>query len=147
MCEAWQAVQGVFPFENFEVCQRRRATQRIAGVTMAVEERALLGFVAAADGAARPITIVSSLAMVGMPVAAAASALLLHKKRAPSAVWLIAAQALHVIVSGRVASRLQDPGLALVVALVSALVTGGLLPWGVRPPKRQRRIPEMKVLR
>jgi hypothetical protein len=92
---------------------------------------AALGFVAITDGAVRPASIIGALGMVGMPVAAAAASLWLRKGQRLSAWWVVVAQVVHVIVSGRVAGQINDPGGALLVVVLSALVTGAGLAWGV----------------
>lgn len=96
---------------------------------------AALGFVAITDGAARPASILGALGMVGMPIAAAVASQWLRKDRPLSPGWLVAAQAVHVIVSGRVASRMFQPEGVLTIIILSALVTGGGLAFGgrVRP--------------
>ncbi|MGH7566740.1 MAG: hypothetical protein ACREK2_07915 [Gemmatimonadota bacterium] len=94
---------------------------------------AALGFVTITDGAARSATMVGALGMVGMPVVAAAVCHWLRSGRRPSPWWLVAAQVVHVIVSGRVAGQTFQPEGALIVVILSALATGGWLAWGVRP--------------
>jgi hypothetical protein len=107
---------------------------------------ALLGFVIATDGAARPTAMVGSLGMLGLPLVAAALTLGWPKSTAFPPWWLIAAQALHVIVSGRVAGQLGSPLGALAVAALSALAIGGVLAFAVPRPRSRRGIPEMKVV-
>jgi len=92
---------------------------------------AVLGFVVITDGAARTTSIVGALGMVGMPVAAAASSWLRPHAR-PSPLWLVAAQAVHVIVCGRVAGQMLQPKGALIVVILSALVTGAGTVLGVK---------------
>lgn len=94
---------------------------------------AVLGFVTITDAAARSATVMGALGMVGMPVVAAAVCLWLRSGRHPSPWWLVAAQVVHVIVSGRVAGQIFQPEGALIVVILSALATGGWLAWGVRP--------------
>lgn len=94
---------------------------------------AALGFVAITDGSARPISIIGALGMAGMPITAAAALHWLRPSRQPSAWWFVGAQAAHVIVSGRVAGQLLQLEGALVVVILSALLMGGWLAWGIRP--------------
>lgn len=91
-----------------------------------------LGFVMITDGATRPASILGALGMVGMPIAAAVASQWLRKDRPLSPGWLVAAQAVHVIVSGRVASRMFQPEGVLTIIILSALVTGGGLAFGGR---------------
>lgn len=100
------------------------------GVLVAV---AALGFVAITDGSARPMSIIGVLGMVGMPVTAAATLHWLRPSRKSSAWWFVGAQVVHVIVSGRVAGQMHQPEEAIVVVVLSALLTGGWLAWGLRP--------------
>lgn len=99
----------------------------------AVVAVAALGFVAITDGSARPVSIIGALGMAGMPVAAAAALHWLRPSRQQSAWWFVGAQVVHVIVSGRVAGQMIQPEGALVVVILSALLTGGWLAWGLRP--------------
>jgi len=92
---------------------------------------AALGFVTITDGAARVPSIVGALGMVGMPIAAAIVSLWLRRGQRLSAWWLVAAQVVHVIVSGRVAGQMLDPEGALIVVILSAVVTGAGLAWGM----------------
>lgn len=90
-----------------------------------------LGFVTITDGAARAASMIGALGMVGMPVAAAIASRWLRRGQRLSAWWLVAAQVVHVIVSGRVAGQMSEPEGALIVVVLSALVTGAGLAWGV----------------
>jgi hypothetical protein len=99
----------------------------------AVVAVAALGFVAITDGSARPISIIGALGMAGMPIAAAAALHWLRPSRQQSAWWFVGAQVAHVIVSGRVAGQMLQPEGALVVVILSALLMGGWLAWGIRP--------------
>lgn len=90
-----------------------------------------LGFVAITDGAARPTSIVAGLGSVGMLVVAPAALALTRARRLPP-VWLIGAQVVHVIASGRVAGWMWTPGDALAVVLFSACATGLVLGWRAR---------------
>jgi hypothetical protein len=94
---------------------------------------AALGFVTITDGAARSVSMVGALGMAGMPVVAAAVCQWSRGGRRSSPWWLVTAQVVHVIVSGRVAGQISQPEGALIVVILSALVTGGWLAWGVRP--------------
>ena len=98
----------------------------------AVVAVAALGFVAITDGSARPISIVGALGMAGMPVVAAAALQWLRPSRQQSAWWFVGAQVVHVIVSGRVAGQMLQLEGAVVVVILSALLTGGWLAWGLR---------------
>lgn len=98
----------------------------------AVVAVAALGFVAITDGAARPASVMGALGMAGMPIAAAGASRWLPRDRGLSPWWLVAAQVMHVIVSGRVASRIIQPEGAVTIIILSALVTGGGLAWGGR---------------
>jgi hypothetical protein len=101
---------------------------------------AVLGYVAVADGAARPPAIVGALGMVGMPVTAALASRWFDARGVPSPFGLVAAMALHVVVCGRVAAQLPDVRVALVVACLSALATGaGLALFGGSRPGRALR--------
>jgi len=99
----------------------------------AVVAVAALGFVAITDGSARPNAIIGALGMAGMPIAAAAALHWLRPSRRQSAWWFVGAQVVHVIVSGRVAGQMLQPEGALGVVVLSALLTGGWLAWGLRP--------------
>ena len=99
----------------------------------AVVAVAALGFVAITDGSARPISIIGALGMAGMPMTAAAALHWLRPSRQQSAWWFVGAQVAHVIVSGRVAGQMLQPEGAFVVVILSALLTGGWLAWGLRP--------------
>jgi hypothetical protein len=94
-----------------------------------------LGFVAVTDGAARASAMVGALGMVGMAVVAAAFAGASRDGRTSSPWLLIAAQALHVIVSGRVAGQMPGPGSALLIVMVSSLATGLAWAWTARSPR------------
>lgn len=91
---------------------------------------AVLGFVAISDGPARFNSIVGSLGMVGMPMVAAGACLLVNGGRWLSPWWLIAAQVVHVIVSGRIAGQSFQTGVALTLVVLSALVSGGGIAFG-----------------
>lgn len=93
---------------------------------------AALGFVTVTDGAARTSAMIGSFGMVGMAVVAGLSARIARKRQFLSPWWLVAAQALHVIVSGRVAGQTWDAGGALTIVILSSLLTGAGLAWGVR---------------
>ena len=95
---------------------------------------AALGFVAVTDGAARTSAMIGSFGMVGMAVAAGLTARVTRKRQFLSSWWLVAAQALHVIVSGRIAGQTFDSGGALTIVILSSLVTGAGLTWGVQGP-------------
>lgn len=95
---------------------------------------AALGFVTVTDGAARTSAMIGSLGMVGMAVAAGLSARIVRKRQFLSPWWLVASQALHVIVSGRVAGQTWDAGGALTIVILSSILTGAGLAWGVRGP-------------
>lgn len=99
-----------------------------------------LGFVVITDGAARTSSMVGALGMVGMPVAAAAALEWLRTDRRPSPWWLVAAQVVHVIVSGRIAGQTHQAAVAVTVVILSALVTGAGLAFGVstRVPRRRK---------
>jgi hypothetical protein len=99
------------------------------GVVVAV---AALGFVAITDGSARHASIVGALGMAGMPVAAAAALRWLRPSRQQSAWWFVGAQVVHVIVSGRVAGQMFQLEGAVVVVILSSLLTGGWLAWGLK---------------
>jgi hypothetical protein len=99
------------------------------GVVVAV---AALGFVAITDGSARHASIVGALGMAGMPVAAAAALRWLRPSRQQSAWWFVGAQVVHVIVSGRVAGQIFQLEGAVVVVILSSLLTGGWLAWGLK---------------
>jgi hypothetical protein len=100
----------------------------------------VLGFVALADGAARPPSIVGALGMVGMPVAAAIASRRAGPRGAPSPAWFVGAMGVHVIVCGRVAGQQHDLRLALLVSCLSALATGaGLVLLGGSRPGTDRR--------
>jgi hypothetical protein len=94
---------------------------------------AALGFVAVTDGAARTSAMVGALGMVGMAVVGAAFAGSRRAARPPSPWALVAAQAVHVIVSGRVAGQAAGPGWALLIVVVSSLATGAAWAWTTRP--------------
>lgn len=96
---------------------------------------AVLSFVAITDGAARPTAIVGALGGVGMLVVAPAVLSLTRPGWQVPPRWVMAAQVLHVIVSGRVAWRVRNPE-ALVVVLLSAVAAAGALCWGGRWAKR-----------
>jgi hypothetical protein len=84
---------------------------------------AALGFVTATDGAARTSAMIGAFGMVGMPVAAAAA--LATRRNLRLSPWaLVAAQVLHVIVSGRVAGQWSSAAGAVAIAALSALATG-----------------------
>lgn len=95
---------------------------------------AALGFVTATDGATRTGAMIGAFGMIGMAVVAALSARITRKGQKLSPWWLVAAQTLHVIVSGRVAGQVVDPLGAVTIVVLSALVTGAGLAWGVRLP-------------
>jgi hypothetical protein len=98
-----------------------------AGVAIAA-----LGFVAVTDGATRTGAMIGSFGMVGMALVAGLSARIVRKRQFLSPWWLVASQAVHVIVSGRVAGQTMDAGGALTIVILSSLVTGAGLAWGVR---------------
>jgi hypothetical protein len=100
-----------------------------AGVAIAA-----LGFVTVTDGASRTGAMIGSFGMVGMAVAAALAARIARKRQFLSPWWLVAAQALHVIVSGRIAGQTMDSGGALTIVVLSSVLTGAGLAWGVRGP-------------
>jgi hypothetical protein len=89
-----------------------------------------LGFVAVADGAARETSIVGALGMAGMAVVAAAFARRPPGGRRLSPWWLVVAQMIHVIVSGRIAGQSAEVQMAVVIVAVSALVTGAVVAFG-----------------
>lgn len=91
----------------------------------------VLAFVAVTDGAARPTSIVGALGGVGMLVVAPAVLAVTDAIRRLPTAWVIAAQVLHVIVSGRVAGRMRIPE-ALIVVLLSAAAAAGALCWSGR---------------
>lgn len=95
---------------------------------------AALGFVTATGGATRTGAMVGALGMIGMALVAAALACSTRKGQKLSPWWLIAAQTLHVILSGRLGGLLVDPLHSMAVVALSALVTGAGLAWGVRFP-------------
>jgi len=100
---------------------------------------AALGFVAISDGAARTSSIIGSLGMIGMPLVAAGISRWWRAGGRLSPWWLIGAQVVHVIVSGRIAGQSHQGGVALTLVVLSALVTGGGLAFGVprhRPATR-----------
>lgn len=84
----------------------------------------VLGFVTIADGAARPVSIVGALGMVGMPLAAAIASSRLRPQKHLPPFWFVGAMAMHVIVCGRVAGQLFDLLGALTIVVLSALLTG-----------------------
>jgi hypothetical protein len=90
---------------------------------------AVLGFVTVTDGAARTSSMIGSFGMVGMPVAAALAAAL-RGARSLSPPGLVAAQVVHVIVSGRIAGQMSNNAAALALVVVSSAVTGALVPGG-----------------
>jgi hypothetical protein len=100
---------------------------------------AVLGFVALTDGAARTSSMIGSLGMVGMPVTAALAAPL-RGIGTLSGPGLVAAQVLHVIVSGRIAGQMTNDVAALALVVVSSVVTGALVP-GRGGPRKGRRDP------
>ena len=100
-----------------------------AGVAIAA-----LGFVTVTDGAARTSAMIGSFGMVGMTLVAAFSARIVRKGQFLSPWWLVASQVLHVIVSGRIAGQTWDAGGALTIVILSSLLTGAGLAWGVRGP-------------
>lgn len=93
---------------------------------------AALGFVIVTDGAARTSAMIGSFGMVGMAMVAALSARTVRKGQFLSSWWLVASQALHVIISGRVAGQTWDSGGALTIVILSSILTGAGLAWGVR---------------
>ncbi len=93
---------------------------------------AALGFVIGTDGAARTSAMIGSFGMVGMAMVAALSARTVRKGQFLSSWWLVASQALHVIISGRVAGQTWDSGGALTIVILSSILTGAGLAWGVR---------------
>ena len=90
-----------------------------------------LGFVVIADGAARPTSMMGALGMAGMPIVAAAYSHFLKPGRPLSSWWLVAAQVVHVIVSGRIAGQSIQHEVALTIVILSALVTGAGLTFGI----------------
>lgn len=95
---------------------------------------AALGFVIATDGATRTGAMIGALGMIGMAVVAAVWARSNRKGQKLSPWWLVAAQTVHVILSGRLAGQLIDPLGAMAIVVLSALVTGASLAWGIRLP-------------
>jgi hypothetical protein len=88
---------------------------------------AALGFVTVTDGAPRTTAMVGSFGMVGMPlVAALAAARRGFGSLSPQG--LVAAQVVHVIVSGRIAGQMSNTLAAIGVVIASAVVTGALVP-------------------
>ena len=69
---------------------------------------AALGFVIVTDGVARTSAMVGSFGMVGMAMVAALAARTVRKGQYLSSWWLVASQAVHVIVSGRIAGQTVD---------------------------------------
>ena len=103
----------------------------------AVVAIAALGFVAVTDGAVRTPAMIGSFGMVGMPIAAAA-VLRFRKGYVLAPWWLVAAMAVHVIVSGRIAGQNWDPRGSLAIVILSSIVTGVGLAWGLAAPRPAR---------
>lgn len=108
---------------------RREVRVGLVGPILAV---AVLGYVVVTDGALRGGAIVGSLGALGMLVVAPAVVVLARVGPRLPPLWLSLGQVGHVIVSGRVAGRMEDPVAAGLVVAGSAAAAGGLLWWGAR---------------
>jgi hypothetical protein len=88
---------------------------------------AVLSFVTMTDGVGRTSSMIGSFGMVGMPLAAAL-AVALQGTRSLSPLGLVAAQVVHVLVSGRIAGQMSNDLAAVALVLASAVVTAAMVP-------------------